>query len=168
MAKARFQADLDEPVELRIRGDYIDVVGMVAQLQNVIDTDQEWEAKDRGEKVGTDVIKQTNDLVNLGLLEREMKKAARNNAEGLEYRGIEVLLEEFDPRHPRPAGAGVERLPPLEDADWYLILMRTEEGYQAAGYPDKTGVDEKMLMASFLRQYARDLENVIGSEGDFD
>lgn len=145
-------------VELRVRGEFLDVVGLVTAVNTgLAQHDGNFEGLDRATKVSTEVAEQVNQQVNFGLAARDFKKL-RESDESVEYRGVEAIIDEFDPQHPDAASTGVDRLTPLDEMDWYIVLGRSDQGFEAAGYPDRLDVERSMLMASFARQYARDLE----------
>lgn len=160
---------IDQPVELSIRGWYLDIIGAIAAFEQLgldVENAVDPEGIDRTERVITDILDQVTRQVNVGYIERELKKAARAE-DPPEYGGLQVDVREFDPRHPDPT-PDIDHLSPLEDAEYYVVLMRTDEGFEAAGYPDSLGIEESMLLASFMRTYARDLEDELpeGEIGD--
>lgn len=158
--------DLDQPVELRVRGDWIDLGGLLAFLDKQIQ-----DANGRVGNAGEAFIEGVEEQVNFGYLEREMKRLNREldngdvDPDAMGFRGFQVLVDAFDPRHPEPDDPPMVRLSPLDEAEWYLVFMRSDTGFEAAGYPEETGVEDRMLMASLLRQYARDLEDELPDEG---
>lgn len=154
--------DLGQPVELVIRGDRIDILGFVAAMNiafNDRDTPIDDVVNDRSGRMGMDIIDQIKQTENFGMFERELKRAVRNGEEP-EFRGIAVDYREFDPQHPEPSGPKVDLLPDLDDVDRYTVITYQEdEGFQAAGWPEYfDDVVEAMAFASFLRQFARDME----------
>lgn len=153
------QFDIDQPVEFVVRGDAIDVIGVIeVALNKLLDDD---EIRGRTRSAAEDIAQAIQRQHNPGYFVREMKRAL-NNEDAPEYRGFQVLLGEFDAQHPRPHGeSGIGRLQPLEEMEWYAILGRSEKGFEAAAYPDRLDVESSMLMASFIRQYARDLEAAV-------
>lgn len=159
------QADIDQPVEVRLRGDAVDVFGaLMALLAPAL---EEGVDNDRAQDVIEDLSDSLNQQVNLGHYLREAKRAIRND-DVPDYRGIQVLVNEFDPRHPEPEGPGINRLSPLEEADYYAIVARTEYGWEQAGYPDSLDIGEYLKLASMLRMFARELEATVnaGSEDE--
>lgn len=162
--------DLDQPVELIFRGDRIDVLGFVTAMHLVFN-DKSSTIQDvmneRGGHVAQELVDEIKTVDNFGQYEKELKRAHRADAVP-EFRGAAVEYREFDPQHPEPTGAKLELLPDLEDTDQYFIMtFQEEEGFQAAGWPEYfDDVVHMMAWASFLRQFARDLENA--SDPDFD
>lgn len=154
------QADLDQPVEVRLRGDAVDVFGaLLALLAPALEDGVD---NDRADDVIEDLSQAINQQVNLGHYQREAKRAVNAGGEGIpDYRGIQVLVDEFDARHPELTGASAERMTPLEEADMYVVVSLTEEGFETGGHPDSMGELEMLQLASMLRVYARDLERTV-------
>lgn len=157
------RVDLDQPVELRLRGDAIDVFGaLMAILAPVLEDGEAVTDNDRANDVIEDLSQQINQKVNLGHYEREAKRALNAGGEAVpDYRGIQVLVDEFDPRNPELAGDSAERMTPLSEAEMYAVVSLTEEGFETGGYPDSMGELEMLQMASMLRIYARDMERTV-------
>lgn len=153
--------DLNEPVELSIRGDRIDVIGLVSHFAKFYEDylDEIGVDGGRAENVAIDFVDQINKQENLGLMGREMKKAA-DRGDIDDYRGIQSVIKPFDPQHPDP---DIERID-LEDADMYVLVAKTDKGFEAAGWPERHDVQDGLLIASFLRMYARDLEGEIDAQ----
>lgn len=156
--------DLDQPVELRLRGDAIDVFGaLMAVLAPAL---EEGTGGDRTDTVLEDVSDAINRQVNLGWYKREATRAISAGAVP-DYRGIQLLVDEFDAQRPELTGAAAERMTPLDEAERYVVVSLTEEGLESGGYPDSMTELEMLEMASMLRIYARDLENAV-TENEID
>lgn len=153
------ELDADQPVEVVIRGDAMAVIGALEAAVTAARDDDS--IRGRPMLPLEDLSSQLGREVNMGYLQREMKRLV-NKEDPFEYRGIQVIAGEFDAQHPRPHGqTSVDRLTDLEEMETYVILGRSEAGFEAAGYPDGIGVEDSMMMASFMRQYARDLEAAV-------
>lgn len=150
--------DFDDPVELRIRGWFADVVGVISALGRIEDFKGDFDGLGRIEKSASDIIDQTDKQVNLGYLTRQFKRAENNPDEFPDYGGVQVFLSEFDARDPLESATELEQLTPLDEAEFYIILLRSESGFEAAGWPAQLDIEQNMLLASFLRMYARELE----------
>lgn len=150
----------DDLVELRIRGEFVDVVGLLSTMTvGVIDADE----NNRATNVAHDLADQAKTQVNFGLAERQLKRIARNGDH--EYRGIDIRVHEFDPRHPdERSELDVDKLPPFEEADTYAVVLENEEGLHMAGYPDELETDTALKLSSALRLYARDIEDAVVME----
>lgn len=146
-------------VELRIRGEFIDVVGLLSHVSvEVVDIESD-KTGIRAEKVVRDLVDQTQDQVNFGLAERQLKRLV-SSGEVPEYRGIDVRAHEFDPRHPDvESELDVNNLPDLADANAYYVVMKSDESYHMAGYPDSLDPEIALELASLMRSSARAIED---------
>lgn len=154
----QLQVDLDQPVELRFRGDALDVFGaLMAMMTPALEDGIE---NERAQEVIEDLADEVNRQVNLGHYQREAKRML-NRGDIPDYRGIQVLVDEFDPRYPELTGAGAEHMTPLEEAKMYAVVSLTDEGFETGGYPASMEDLEMLQMASMLRIYARDMEQTV-------
>lgn len=150
--------DPEDLVELRVRGEFIDVVGLLSQMA----VDYE-DREDRAAQVMDDLLERAGQQINFGLARKQLKRLARSGEEK-SYRGIDVRIHEFDPRHPdEESELDVNILPPFEEGDAYAVVMKTEEGLHMAGYPDELEMQQALELASGLRIFARDLEEIVNS-----
>lgn len=149
--------EADDLVELRVRGEYVDLVGLLSTLTaGVIDAD----GTDNVTSVARDLADQATQQVNFGKAEKQLKRQARQD--NYDYRGIDVRIHEFDPRHPdEQSEMDVNDLPPLEEANTYAIVMQTDEGLHMVGYPDELDTETGLHLSSALRIYARDIEDAV-------
>lgn len=157
---------LDQPVELVVRGDRQDIVGLLAAVNvlledhaDVVDGDVPSRAQDTIDRIMRQVRKEEN----IELVRRELGKAVRDG-NTVDYRGVNVLYGEFDPRHPEvPDGVEVER-EDLEASDAYVILGKTSEGMYGEMWPHEADVELGLTMASWLRTSAREIEDSVLGE----
>ena len=150
--------DPEDLVELRVRGEFVDVVGLLAEFRVVV---EDGDVRERATQVGRDLTDQAAPQVNYGEAERQLKRI-NDRGEKREYRGIDVQVHDFDPRHPdERSELKVDRIPPLDELQSYAIVGRGEEGIHMAGYPDNLAHEESLILASALRIYARELEEML-------
>lgn len=156
-----------DPVELRIRGEYVDIVGLLAKLSSdFFDTAKSDDQRTRPEKIVSELVEQSADEVNFGLARKQLKRIVRSD-ESFGFRGLDVRIHEFDPRHPdEDSELDVNRLPPFEEAEAYVVTLKDDDGFYMAGYPDRLDPDMALELASALRVYARDLESVLDGDPD--
>lgn len=153
--------DLGEPIEVAIRGDRMDVIGLVSFFNVYLDeSDSTNRAEGRAKKVVEDFLDQVNQQENMALVRRELESAVENAEEAPGYRGIQVSVTPFDPKHPN---LPIEDFPSLEDAEAYAVVAKFEDGFHAAGHPESLNVEPGLELASFMRMYARDVEEEVTS-----
>lgn len=152
-------------VELRVRGEHIDVIGMLSMLPRVVDYEGDDVAGlDRGQRVVLELMEAAQEQVNFGEVERQLKQIVERG-ESVDFRGLDVRIHEFDPRHPdERSELDVDALPPFESADEYAVVLKNEEGFHMAGYPDEMDTEAALQMASVMRTYARELEEAVLQE----
>lgn len=150
--------DLDEPTELIIRGDMIDIGGFVSAIHVAInELDGQDPLQGRTSDVVNDVMSQFNGFANIGQIQRDMKRRI-NDRESLEYRGIDVHFGRYDPKDPN---TGEIDAPDFAESEVFGVITKTEEGFFADFKPDHADVDVSLEMASFLRIMAREFESAI-------
>lgn len=155
------QYDIDQPVELRLRGDAVDLFGaLVALLGPALEKGEAVTDNERANAVIEDLSMSINQQVNLGWYMKETKRRLREG-DIPDYRGIQVLVDEFDAQHPELSGDLAERMTPLEKAEVYAIISLTERGFETGAWPDSIDDLEVLQLASMCRIYARDLERSI-------
>lgn len=154
-------------VELRIRGEFIDVVGLLSHVGvEIVDSEADRAGLGRAKEVVMDLTEQAQQQVNYGLAERQLKRMVQAD-EVPSYRGIDVRVHEFDPRHPdEESELDVENLPPFEEADTYAIVLKDEDGLHMAGYPDDLDVNDALELATGVRIFARDIEDTVTARMD--
>lgn len=152
----------EDLVELRVRGEFMDVVGLLSHISvEIVEGESDRAGYNRAQEVVSDLADQANSQINFGLAERQLKRRVQSD-EVLGYRGIDVRIHEFDPRHPDvESEIDAERLPPLEDAEYYAIVTKHDDGMHMAGHPDQLDMDMAMEIASLLRIYAREMEGLV-------
>lgn len=149
-------------VELRVRGEHVDIVGLLAFMDiEVLDFDGEATGRNRAQRVMADLADQAHEQVNFGEAEKQLKRLARQG-ETMDFRGLDVRIHEFDPRHPdERSELDVDNLPPLEAATAYGVVAQTDEGVHMAGYPDHLDVEMGLQLASAIRTFAREIEDSV-------
>lgn len=160
MAPERFEPH--DLVELRVRGEHMDVMGLVSVLAEITDYEgDDVTGLNRAQRLVRDLSEQATDQVNFGEVERQLKQMVRDGEE-VDYRGVDVRIHGFDPRHPdEESELDVNALPPFESADEYVVVLKNEHGYHMAGYPDEMDTEGGLQIASVLRTYARELEEAV-------
>lgn len=162
MATEIDQRSLNQPVELVVRGDRMDVAGWVAGTELMLAGEKKpGEALiGRGRKVAHQVSDALTREDNLELLRRDAEKAIEDG-EDIPFRGVDALYRPFDPKHPDD-DLDIEGLPSLADVDAYLVIAVDGDGFYGAGHPEQLDPLTGMALASFLRTYAREIEQELG------
>lgn len=154
--------DLGDPVQLAVRGDRMDVLGWWAAVELILaGEDPDERLQGRGKHVAEQISDHLRRNDNFGDLTKAMKKAD-DDGDIPEFRGVDVDYRPFDPKHP-DIPHRFEHVPPLEEADQYAIVGRDTSGFFAVGWPSEMDPVDGYALASFLRSYARKIEEEIDS-----
>lgn len=149
--------DLTDPVELRVRGERMELVGLLSAVTVLLHDHADvvdGVVAGRAEKTISSIMDEVKRQENIELVRRELE-TAHKRGDVVEYRGVDVVYRDFDPKHP-----DLDELehPPLDEVEAYALLGTTDGQMFADMWPPQAEVDIGLSLASWLRMFAREIE----------